>query len=177
MYSIISHIDNIELSWAHFHNWYQLKNNSATVMVSFVLAWSVITCEKNSTNKFSYILNFWVFVCIFVNISISPTYSIYFLFNFGIWKTIKCKTIVTMNRDWLQYFYLVNLSFNSTQKKFNIKLCKIVWKMTHDELKQKQQINNTHSNNNDDEFPKAPDGGWGYMVVFGCFFIHIISKV
>lgn len=54
--------------------------------------------------------------------------------------------------------------------------------MTHDDSKQmqkqkqRQQISKTHSNNNDDEFPMAPDGGWGWMVVFGCFFIHIISK-
>lgn len=50
-------------------------------------------------------------------------------------------------------------------------------KMTHDEPKEKQQMNKSPSNNNDDEFPMAPDGGWGWMVVFGCFFIHIISKI
>lgn len=48
--------------------------------------------------------------------------------------------------------------------------------MTQDDSKRNQRIDNTHSNNNDDEIPTALDGGWGWMVVLGCFFIHIISK-
>lgn len=51
--------------------------------------------------------------------------------------------------------------------------------MTQNEIKQipNQNLDNTHSNDNNDEFPKAPDGGFtAWMVVFGCFFIHIISK-
>lgn len=52
--------------------------------------------------------------------------------------------------------------------------------MTQDELKQiqTQNLDSTHTNDNSDEFPKAPDGGWvAWMVVVGCFFIHIISKI
>lgn len=50
--------------------------------------------------------------------------------------------------------------------------------MTNDDKKQK--ANEAITNNNDAEFPVAADGidgGWGWMVVFGCFFIHIISKI
>lgn len=28
----------------------------------------------------------------------------------------------------------------------------------------------------DSELPPPPDGGWGWMVVFGSFMIHVISK-
>lgn len=53
--------------------------------------------------------------------------------------------------------------------------------MAHGDTKGKQNVNESHTNNNDDAFPVAPDstidGGWGWMVVFGCFFIHIISKI
>ena len=29
----------------------------------------------------------------------------------------------------------------------------------------------------DSDVPPPPDGGWGWMVVFGSFMIHIISKL
>lgn len=55
-------------------------------------------------------------------------------------------------------------------------------KMTNDDGKQKS--NESHTNNNDVEFREAAeqidpniDGGYGWVVVFGCFFIHIISKI
>ena len=41
--------------------------------------------------------------------------------------------------------------------------------------------NNNHDNNNDRSssarrsYPPCPDGGWGWMVVFGSFMIHVIA--
>lgn len=40
-----------------------------------------------------------------------------------------------------------------------------------------QPVNRRHDNDEDSgESPAPPDGGWGWMVVFGSFMIHVISK-
>lgn len=36
--------------------------------------------------------------------------------------------------------------------------------------------NNGNVNGTENVQPTPPDGGWGWMVVFGSFMIHIISK-
>lgn len=45
--------------------------------------------------------------------------------------------------------------------------------MTHGPTTKKTKSN---ENDEDIEMPPPPDGGWGWMVVFGSFAIHIVSK-
>lgn len=44
-----------------------------------------------------------------------------------------------------------------------------VRKKTHDAL-------HAADDDDDDEVPVPPDGGWGWVVVFGSFMIHVISE-
>lgn len=34
----------------------------------------------------------------------------------------------------------------------------------------------TEDGEEDEELPPPPDGGWGWVVVFGSFMVHVISK-
>lgn len=36
--------------------------------------------------------------------------------------------------------------------------------------------NSNAEEDDSDMMPPPPDGGWGWVVVFGSFFIHVISK-
>lgn len=54
---------------------------------------------------------------------------------------------------------------------------KNVLKMAHGVPVRRKIRNNSSYNNNENEIPRAPDGDWGWVVVFSSFLIHVISEL